>query len=203
MKVNFIIPSWHHLANPFLHQPYWELYHATLLNEKFSGDKDFELTVTDLRSNKDHINKVQQSDIYLYWIFKTADAIECYEHVKILKKSYPNSKHIAGGTHVETMREECSKNFDAIIIGPGEPSFYKSILDNKKNDLKKIYSESWRDYEFKNYSHAERSFIESERITNHELFSQYGKLKATMTYFSRGCMFNCAFCTLNILEVYR
>ena len=80
------------------------------------------------------------------------------------------------------MREEYS-NFDAIIIGPGEPSFYKSILDNKKNDLKKIYSESWRDYEFKNYSHAERSFIESERITNHELFSQYGKLKATMTYF--------------------
>lgn len=199
MKISFIVPSWHHLANPFLHQPYWELYHSTILKKNFKDEKNFELIVTDLRSKKDFKDgDIKEADIFFYWIFKTADAIECYNHVKNLKKQYPKSLHVAGGTHVETMHEECVNKFDSIILGPGEPSFTNFIKDFKKKETKKIYKESWREHQFNNYPYADRSFIDESKIVNRDLFSQYGNLLSTMTYFSRGCMFNCAFCTLNI-----
>ncbi len=198
MRINFIVPSWHHLANPFLHQPYWELYHSTIIKRNFENEKNIELIVTDLRSNKEINPKIEEADIFLYWIFKTADAIECYSHVKNIKKKFPKSYHVAGGTHVETMQEECVNKFDSIIIGPGEPSFTNFINDFKNNNTRKIYKESWREHQFNKYPFADRSFLDSKNIVNRDLFSQYGNLLSTMTYFSRGCMFSCSFCTLNI-----
>lgn len=47
-SVCLIVPTWHHLADPFLHQPYWELYFATILRDRFSDDK-VSIEVIDLR----------------------------------------------------------------------------------------------------------------------------------------------------------
>ncbi len=110
--VSFIIPTWHYYADPFKHQPYWELYYATQIKKKC-----FDVNVIDLRMEKkdsfvETINNIPQRDFYFYWIFKTGDAKELYSVVKLLKKKYPESIHAAGGTHVDMCQTECKRHFD-------------------------------------------------------------------------------------------
>ena len=143
MNINFIIPSWHYFDDPFKLQPYWELYYATILRKKLNNDAN--IVFTDLRGKSktnvdfsETLNNIQESDYYLYWIMKSGDANEVYSIVKYLKDKYPNSKHIAGGTHVDMVKEECQKVFDSIIIGPGENSFFKAIQEGKSIDFLEI-----------------------------------------------------------------
>ena len=61
-----IAPSWHHLADPFLHQPYWELYYATILREHHFK-KEVSVEVIDLRGNgqlKTKIESISEYDLY-------------------------------------------------------------------------------------------------------------------------------------------
>ena len=41
-KVGFIVPTWHYWTDPFKHQPYWELYYATVIRQAF-GESDLRL----------------------------------------------------------------------------------------------------------------------------------------------------------------
>ena len=45
---------------------------------------------------------------------KSGDANEIYSIVDLLKKKFPRSKHIAGGTHVDMLQDECEKIFDQL-----------------------------------------------------------------------------------------
>ena len=110
MKISFIIPSWHYFSDPFKLQPYWELYYTTILKKQL-GDKA-EINLIDLRGkSKDNengsfkliVDEIEERDFYLYWIMKTGDANEVYSLVKSLKKKFPKSKHIAGGTHIDML----------------------------------------------------------------------------------------------------
>ena len=119
MKISFIIPSWHYFSDPFKLQPYWELYYTTILRSQLKDKAEIDLI--DLRGKskeKDSfesvVNNIQEKDFYLYWIMKTGDANEVYSIVRLLKKKYPKSRHIAGGTHVDMLAEECEKIFDTI-----------------------------------------------------------------------------------------
>ena len=81
------------------------------------------------------IDEIEERDFYLYWIMKTGDANEVYSIFQSLKKKFPKSKHIAGGTHIDMMPDECAEKFDTIIIGPAENNF-KISLETKKKILK-------------------------------------------------------------------
>ncbi len=198
MKINFIIPSWHYFDDPFKLQPYWELYYATILREQLNNKET--ISFTDLRGkSKDNqnfealIDKIEECDFYLYWIMKSGDANEVYSIVKKLKNKYPNSKHIAGGTHVEMVQEECLDVFDTIIAGPGENSFFKAIKEGKK-----IYSEDYKNVPFSKTVFPDRSFLPKSSVISQEMFKQYGNYDATMVYFSRGCFYKCAYCVYNV-----
>ena len=72
MHIQIIVPSWHHLANPFLHQPYWEMYLATNLQKKYNS---FKISIVDLRKKElSYKTDIKESDIFIFWIFKSADA---------------------------------------------------------------------------------------------------------------------------------
>ena len=201
-KACFIIPSWHYWNDPFKHTPYWELYYAT--HVKNAG---FEVDVVDIRSlkedNKDSdlkriVDKIHERNFFFYWIFKTGDALEIYSIVKLLKKKYPFSIHVAGGTHVDMCQDECGKHFDSIIVGPGEESFINVIRDYNKKELLKKYSVDYKKLNFRDTQFPDRSFLPDNLIANNKMFDQYGDIKSTLTYFSRGCMMKCAFCTYNV-----
>lgn len=198
MKITFIVPSWHYFFNPFKLQPYWELYYATILEKQFPNSK---LDICDLRNVKkkdfkEEVEKIPESDFYLFWIMKSGDAIEVYSISKVLKNKFPNSIHIAGGTHVDMLPKECELVFDKIIIGPGEGSFKEAINDKDKNNKK--YVADYNDYPFKDTPFPKREFLPETAVINNQMFEKYGSLKATMVYFSRGCFYRCSYCVYNV-----
>ena len=192
MKVTFIVPSYHYFDDPFRQTPYWELYYTTILKEQLK-DKNADINVIDLRRDTETVNNIEERDDYLYWILKSGDANEIYSIVKILKEKYPNSKHIAGGTHVDMVPNECEKVFDSIIVGPAENNFAKAILNNEKR-----YIENYNNIPFSNTSYPQREFLPESSIISNNIFKAYGDLRATMVYFSRGCFYKCAYCVYNV-----
>lgn len=181
------------------HQPYWELYYASYV--KKAG---YDVSMYDMRNfnKKVDINarmeQIDEADFYFYWIFKSGDAKEIYTIADFLKKKFPKSIHAAGGTHVDMCQDESSKYLDAIVVGSGEKSFLNIIEDSKKSDLKSKYLEDYKNIPFKNTDFPDRSLLPREDIVNDKLFSQYGNYPATLVYFSRGCIFKCAYCTYNV-----
>ena len=129
---------------------------------------------------------------------KSGDAIEIYSIVALLKKLYPESIHVAGGTHVEMWPEECMGHFDAVAVGPGEELFKKIINDFCSGRLQDIYRQSYKEVPFENTPFPRRDFLPEDRAINNKLFKQYGDIKGTMLYFSRGCIHKCAFCGYNV-----
>ena len=199
IKVTFIVPSWHYYADPFKHQPYWELYYATHVR-----NAGFDVDIFDMRSEDstidilDRVKKIEESDFYFFWIFKTGDAKEIYSISNYLKKKYPSSITAAGGTHVDMCQDECKNYFDSILFGPGENSFINIINDKKNNNLKTNYINDYKNIPFKDTIYPDRSFLDKDKIVNDKLFDQYGKYTGTLVYFSRGCIFKCAYCTYNV-----
>jgi radical SAM superfamily enzyme YgiQ (UPF0313 family) len=146
----------------------------------------------------DAVDKIPERDFYFYWIFKTGDATEIYSIVKLLRNKYPNSVHAAGGTHVDMCQDECKEYFDSIVVGTGEHSFKKIVDDKNSGNLAKVYFRDYRELSFKDTLFPDRSFLPADKIVNNKIFDQYGKIPATLVYFSRGCMFNCSYCTYNV-----
>lgn len=198
MNISFVIPSWHYFNDPFKLQPYWELYYTTILKKQFDNQANIDLI--DLRglskTSKDFqsiINKIDKRDFYLYWVMKTGDANEVYSIVKTLKKKFPNSKHIAGGTHIDMLQDECEKFFDTIIVGPGENNFREAILGNHSK-----LQESYTNVSFAETNYPDRNLLPYKSIFSKEMFKQYGDFTATMVYFSRGCFYKCSYCVYNV-----
>ncbi len=198
MRISFVIPTWHYFNDPFKLQPYWELYYATILKNQL-GDKA-DINLIDLRGKSKNKNKfddvvssIEERDFYLYWVMKTGDANEVYSIVKSLKKKFPNSKHIAGGTHVDMLADECEKIFDTIIVGPGENNFNLAL----KSSLSKL-AEPYTSVPFAETIYPDRSLLPYNSVFSKEMFKQYGQYNATMVYFSRGCFYNCSYCVYNV-----
>ena len=198
MKIIMIIPSWHYYIDPIKHQPYWELYYATQVR-----NAGYDIEIFDMRTEKkdtfeETINQIPFANFYFYWIFKTGDASEIYSIVGALKNKFSQSLHVAGGTHIDKTIQEASSKMDSIIVGPGEKSFISVINDQKIGNRKKIYQTNYLDVPFSSTEHPDRSFLPRESIVNNKLFSVYENIPATLTYFSRGCVYKCAFCTYNV-----
>ena len=170
MKVTFIVPSWHYFYNPFKLQPYWEMYYATILEKQLPNAK---IDIYDLRgSNKNNFNeevdKIPESDFYLFWIMKSGDAIEVYSISKFLKNKFKKSIHIAGGTHVDMLPDECELIFDKIIVGPGEENFQQAITD--KYEKNKRYSADYKNYPFRDTPFPKREFLPDKAVINNQMF---------------------------------
>ena len=91
-SLQIVIPPWKYWHNPLKVQPLWELYYATLIKERFP---QADVNLIDLReSESDEPGfSIPESDIYFYWIMKSADAFDVYDKVRILREAYPKSIH--------------------------------------------------------------------------------------------------------------
>jgi len=209
-RVGIIIPSWHYFDDPFKLQPLHELYYATVIDHEFDG-KDIGVSVIDLRQIR-AVNKiitpevisilVAEQELFLYWVMKTADYLEVLDIVKILKELYPNSKHVAGGTHITYFQKECQEYFDAVIPSSGEKPFFQII--NRlwgHGKIDNVYMSEWDSSKFGDYPYANRGYLPKKSIVNRTLFEKYGKVLGTSVMFSRGCNFDCKYCVYNMPNV--
>jgi radical SAM superfamily enzyme YgiQ (UPF0313 family) len=124
---------------------------------------------------------------------KTGDANEIYSIVKLLKKKFPKSKHVAGGTHIDMLTDECEKIFDTVLVGPGENNFKLALEANKKKLI-----DTYSNVSFSDTPYPQRDLLPVSSVINKEMFKQYGNYNATMVYFSRGCFYKCSYCVYNV-----
>lgn len=193
--LSVIIPSWKYWAAPRKLQPLWELYYATLIEDRCP---EAVVEVVDLRlpTIQDDRPIVAEQDVYFYWIMKSADANEIYDLVRDLRQKHRKSVHVAGGTHVENFPQECEDIFDSIFIGTAEEVIVEALSDWEAGNLAGRYQGSVAS-PFSNYRHARRSYLPSDSIVNKDHFKQHGDYFGTGAYFSRGCSFRCRFCVYN------
>ena len=195
-SIKLVVPSWHYWKDPLRLQPLWELYYATILREAFPSH---DISLIDLREPEAKANGFvpEKADIYIYWINKSADAFEIYEVVEDLRKHYPKSFHISGGTHVDHLPGQCSEYFDVILKGTAEDTMVQAVSDILAKRSIRKYCFSSRQCHFNGYPIISREFIPDDRVVNMKHFEKYGGVLGTGVYFSRGCGFNCRFCVYN------
>lgn len=199
-NVTVIVPSWKYWADPIKLQPLWELYYATVIADRVA---DVVVDMIDLRSRDelDPLALIPESDVYFFWIMKSADAVEIEQLTDTLRHRNPSARFMAGGTHVDNHVERTAKVMDAVFVGSAEELIVHAFEDLATGRLMNVYRPLGK-MPFTDYPHARRDFLPPERIVNYKHFQHHGSLVGTGAYFSRGCSFSCNFCTYNVPDVF-
>lgn len=205
LNIGFINPSSEYLHDPFKGDPHTQLYILTELESHF-GNKINPLLI-DLRGIKKEFAKyhIPECDVYLHSVY-TLDYNEQVSLVKQIRERYPKAKHIAGGPHVNEFPKESLKIFDSLVFGEGEKSIIEAINDFRVLKLKKIYEQK-SDIDINRYPFSLRKYLPKPAVARKNMMTlkskkEYKELLGTTVLFSRGCPFNCAFCSMPQMKKY-
>ena len=90
---------------------------------------------------------------------------------------------VLGGCHVMLCQEEAEQHADTICLGEAEITWPMIIEDFLKGELKKVYKCDGTRYDLK------------EIKTDRSIYKKYKYVPISSIEFSRGCKFNCEFCS--------
>ena len=93
-------------------------------------------------------------------------------------------KVILGGMHVSLLPDEASQYADSIVVGDAEPIWRQIIFDVKNGFIQKIYT-------------APFGLPQDGCFPNRDIFKGKNYLPVSLMQFSRGCKFNCTFCSVS------
>lgn len=110
----------------------------------------------------------------------TGTATRCYKFADYFRNK--GMKVILGGVHPSLMPEEAGEHADSVIVGLGEDSFPKAIMDFKNGNMKKVY------YQEK-CTHIENRPLPRKDLLNKKKYITLNTVEAI-----RGCPHNCTFC---------
>jgi len=194
VRIGFFNPAGKYNADPYRNQPLTIIYLLTYL-EKHFGDR-LDLSMIDLRglSEEDFLYHTPEKDIYLYTL-TTLDFNEAERLVGQLRDVYPHAKHIAGGPHITLFPQDGERVFDAIALGEAESSIIDLINDIFKSELKPVYQQGILS-DLQTTPIPSRKWLPESSVTIKGLLNKdYLHHKGTSTLFSRGCPFDCHFCS--------
>jgi radical SAM superfamily enzyme YgiQ (UPF0313 family) len=194
IRVGFINSSGSYNADPFRNQPLTIIYLLTYL-EKYFGEK-LELSLIDLRGlpENEFVSHIPENDIFLYTL-TTLDFNEAERLVQKLRDIYPIAKHISGGPHITLFPQDGERVFDAIALGEGENSIIELFNDIFNSELKPIYRQGPLS-DLQTIPIPSRKWLPKSSVVIQGLLNkEYLKHNGTSTLFSRGCPFDCHFCS--------
>ncbi|MBQ9625112.1 MAG: B12-binding domain-containing radical SAM protein [Clostridia bacterium] len=110
----------------------------------------------------------------------TGTSVRCYKYADYFRSR--GIKVIIGGVHPSLLPKEAKEHADSIIIGLGEDSFPKALLDAKNGELKEIYYQE---------SHTN---IENRPIPRKDLLKRKKYISINTVEAVRGCNHGCSFC---------
>ncbi|MDD5650706.1 MAG: radical SAM protein [Candidatus Nanoarchaeia archaeon] len=148
----------------------------------------------------------------------TVDSVNAFSIVKAIKEVNPLIKVIFGGPHVCAMPEEVinNSNVDVICIGEGEYTFLELMQEFEKKNLNLTKVKGiWYKENGKIIKNELRPLIQdldklpfpARHLINYEKYAEAGKYlqgsrrvetRRDTIISSRGCPFNCIFCTISI-----
>ena len=133
--------------------------------------------------------------------FNFPDAIDL---ARIIREEFPNIKIILGGPHITVLPKTLDKVFDCGVIGEGEETMDELVDLFKQNRfktqyLKKVKGICYIDKNSKLHITPKRSFIKDINTLPHIDRSDFNNEKYAYVYCSRGCVFNCSYCSSSIV----
>lgn len=194
MKVGFVNTSGKQNEKPFRIDPLGSLYLLTILEEEF-GDK-LSLSYTDLRGVEEDciVYHIPELDVYLYYV-TSPEISEIKRIITSIRQFYPKAIHLAGGPHTNIFPEESLTVFDAICVGEGEEIIKQMIRDIFDNNLQKIYRQT-NVIDLNAYPFPLRKYLPKSAIVDVGMLSRkHYDLIGSTVLFSRGCPFDCHFCS--------
>jgi len=93
---------------------------------------------------------------------------------------------VMGGMHVSKLPEEALAHCDSVVIGEAEDLWDKLLADLEKGELKKIYRREQGGY----------PTLDGRPLMNWDLYDGKGYLPVRFVETTRGCPFNCEFCSV-------
>jgi radical SAM superfamily enzyme YgiQ (UPF0313 family) len=194
MRVGFVNTSGKQNEKPFRIDPLGSLYLLTILEEEFGNQ--LALSYTDLRGIEEDskIYHIPELDVYLYYV-TSPEISEIQRIITSIRRFYPKALHLAGGPHTNIFPEDSLTVFDAICIGEGEEIIKQMIRDIFDNKLQKIYRQSGV-VDLNAYPFPLRNYLPKSAIVDVGMLSRkHYDLLGTTALFSRGCPFDCHFCS--------
>ncbi|MBW1783265.1 MAG: B12-binding domain-containing radical SAM protein [Deltaproteobacteria bacterium] len=194
MRVGFLNTSGKQNEKPFRIDPLGPLCLLTILEEEF-GDR-LSLSYTDLRGIDEDsmIYHIPELKVYLHYV-TTPEIAEIQRIIAAVRRVYPKGLHLAGGPHVNIFPDESLNTFDAICIGEGEEIIKQMIRDIFNKKIKKIYRQTGT-IDLNMYPFPDRKYLPKSAIVDVGMLSlKYYDLLGATVLFSRGCPFDCHFCS--------
>jgi anaerobic magnesium-protoporphyrin IX monomethyl ester cyclase len=181
MKVILINPPSPYLADDSAYPPSGLMYIASSIESM-----GHEAAIVDLTGGIDWENEVSKLDADLFGITCVTPNFGTVKRIaEILPKNKPI---IVGGAHPTFLPNDVLKNIrcDAIVIGEGEIAIKRIIHDLEKGKLKRFYEGGLVKVE--DITKPARHLVDLNRYNP-------GGIRTTPIYTSRGCPYDCAFCS--------
>ncbi|MEW6068527.1 MAG: radical SAM protein [Nitrospirota bacterium] len=177
MKLKLIIPGWHETSiwkNFIFRFPYLSVTTLASLTPE-----DWQVKIED--ENVSPINFDEDVDIVGITAL-TPLAPRAYEISRKFRKS--GVKVVMGGFHATWLPDEAIKHVDSVVIGEAEDIWQKVLEDFKKNQMQQFYKSN------------SRSDLKGMVPARRELLNKKGYLFVNTLQTTRGCPFNCEFCSV-------
>lgn len=110
----------------------------------------------------------------------TGTASRCYKYADYFRNK--GIKVILGGVHPSLLPDEAMEHADSVIVGLGEDSFPRALIDAKNNNLKKIYREE------------KCTDIANRPLPRKDLLKKKKYISLNTVEAVRGCNHSCTFC---------
>lgn len=178
MKVLFIVPGWP--PSNLWGQIRFKFPPLSVLTLAASTPEDVEVSIID--ENLEEMDGEVEADLIGITVM-TPQAIRAYQIADEFRSR--GIKVILGGFHVSHLPEEALGHADAVLIGEGDRIWQEVIKDFKESKMKKLYQD---------HQPVSLSEIKAPR---RDLVKGKGYLFTNTLQTTRGCPFQCEFCSVS------
>jgi radical SAM superfamily enzyme YgiQ (UPF0313 family) len=178
MKILLIVPGWS--PSNLWGQIKFKFPPLSVLTLAASTPEEMEVSIID--ENLEKIDFNAEADLIGITVM-TPQAMRAYEIADEFRCK--GKKVVLGGFHVSHLPEEALNHSDAVVIGEGDRIWKEVIKDFQESRLKKIYKDS------------ELVSLSEIRIPKGDLIKEKGYLFTNTVQTTRGCPFQCEFCSVS------